>query len=355
MLVGQALLLTALGDALASPDTGTAGRRGTVVRLTVANGLLLGLGSLTRAEHLLLMPLVPAILLMRRPRPGLRRLGLVSLAAIGVALLVIAPWSVRNARTLSRYNRAHPELAAPLPVFVLVSNYGALNFALANAPGADGTFKPDLITQGTGADKLDFGDPRQLDLYMHGYRVGLRTLIGDPGSALALIARKIALGLDAGSLGFGLSNWPGGLTGTRRAVDLFTPDRKVMLPVSLALLAAGLWVSRGLWRRGAAIEWMFLHKLVVCAAFFGYVRLFVHLTPFVSLVQASALVAGVSLLRARRGRQAIAWAALAAGALLLIELGAASARPRRFTASGSSDGATGMIIQDAPVRIAPAP
>src|SRR5262249_52098210 len=201
----------------------TAGERGIRVA-TVANGVLLGLGSLARAEHLLLMPLVPLILLMRRPRPSLRRLALVVGVSIGIGLLVIVPWSLRNARTLARYDREHPELAEPLPVFVLVSNYGALNFALANAPGADGTFKPDLITQGTGAG-IDFADARQLSLYLHGYGEGLQYLTGHPAEGATLIARKIAIGLDAGSLGYGISNLPGGLTGTRRAVDLFTPDR----------------------------------------------------------------------------------------------------------------------------------
>lgn len=349
MLVGQALLLTALGDAL----EGT-GRARAIRILTVANGVLLGLGSLTRAEHLLLMPLVPAVLLMRLPRPGLRRLGVVCGVAIGIGLLVIAPWSVRNARALARFDREHPELAEPLPVFVLVSNYGALNFALANAPGADGTFKPDLITQNTGAAQIDFSDARQLSLYLHGYGEGLSYLLGNPEKAAALLARKIAIGLDAGSLGFGISNWPGGLTGTRRAVDLFTPDLKLMLPVTLLLLAAGLWVSRGLWRRGSAIEWMALHKLVMCAAFFGYVRLFVHLMPFVALLEASALVALVSLVRAPAARRAIATAALVVAALLLLELMVASSHQRNFTATGSSD-ETGKIIQDAPLRLAPVP
>jgi 4-amino-4-deoxy-L-arabinose transferase-like glycosyltransferase len=358
MLVGQALLFTALGDALeeAARATDGKGARGgrRIAILTVANGLLLGLGSLTRAEHLLLMPLLPAILLMRRPRPALRRFALTCAAAIGIGLLVLVPWSLRNVRTLSAYDRDHPGLAEPLPVFVLVSNYGALNFALANAPGADGAFKPDLITNGTGADQIVLEDPRQLSLYLHGYAHGLRYLIGHPADAAALVARKIAIGLDAGSLGYGMSDWPGGLTGTRRAVDLFTPDRKLMLPVTLLLLAAGMWVSRSLWRRGSAIEWIVLHKLVMCAAFFGYVRLFAHLLPFVALVQASALVALVVRVRAPAARRAIAAGGVALGALLLIELAAAGGRPRNFTASGSSD-ASGKIIQDAPLQLAPAP
>jgi 4-amino-4-deoxy-L-arabinose transferase-like glycosyltransferase len=354
MLVGQALLLTALGDALEREAGGVGVRDGRgILILTAANGALLGLGSLTRAEHLLLMPLLPLILLTRRPRPSLRRLVPVCAAAIGIGLLVIAPWSLRNARTLSRYDREHPELAEPLPVFVLITNYGALNFALANAPGSDGTFKPDLITKGTGAGQIDFGDPRQLSLYLHGYREGLGYLFGHPADAAALVARKIAIGLDAGSLGYGISNWPGGLTGTRRAVDLFTSDRKLMLPVTLVLLVAGIWVSRDLWRHGSALWWLALHKLVMCAAFFGYVRLFAHLLPFAALVQASALVGLASLARAPAVRRTIAAGGLVLGLLLFVELLAGSSRPRNFTASGSSDD-SGKVIQDAPIRIAPA-
>jgi hypothetical protein len=176
--------------------------------------------------------------------------------------------------------------------------------------------------------------------------------MSDPGRAVALVARKLAIGLDAGSLGYGMSDLPGGLTGKRRAVDLFTPDSKVMLPVNLLLLAAGIWVSRGLWRRGSALWWMALHKVVVCAAFFGYVRLFVHLLPFAALLQAAALVAIVSLLRSAGARRACAAAGLVVGALLVAELFAASYHPRNFTASGSSD-ESGKIIQDAPLQLAP--
>jgi len=87
MLVAQALLLTMLGDALERDASAAGGRAGDgdgprarwrlpreVVALAAANGALLGLGSLTRAEHLLLMPLVPAMLALRRPRPSWRRL-----------------------------------------------------------------------------------------------------------------------------------------------------------------------------------------------------------------------------------------------------------------------------------------
>jgi len=391
LLVGQALLAVFLGDSLAgggerqggwlqgrghpSADIrGREGRQGGGVRdeegtarekqfgdarrvrlFSVASGLLLGLGSLTRAEHLLLALLLPAALVLGRPRLGLRRLATVTAVILGTAAIVVLPWTVHNYLALSAFNRANPDLAEPLPVVVLVSSYGALNFALANGPGADGTFKPDPIVAATGSDRLDFRDPRQLSIYLHGYRRGLAYLAGNPAQAAPLLGRKVAIALESGALGLGLSNWPGGLAGTRRAVDMFVPDSRRLLPISVLLLAAGAWQSRSLWRRGGVIWLMGLHKLVICAAFFGYVRLFVQLAPFAYLLQACALVALVERLRPPLARKAAAASGIALAALLTLELGAAAVRPRRFNASGSADTATGKIIQDAEVRIAPRP
>jgi 4-amino-4-deoxy-L-arabinose transferase-like glycosyltransferase len=59
-------------------------------------GLLIGLAALTRAEGLLLLPLVAApVLLLRRDRSWGSRLALLALATAGTALVVV-PWTIRN-------------------------------------------------------------------------------------------------------------------------------------------------------------------------------------------------------------------------------------------------------------------
>ena len=347
ILVAQALVLVDLADAMAAGEA----RRRAVIVLAVGSGVLLGLGSLTRAEHLLLALAVPAALALGRPVPGLRRIATISGVVFSAAAVIIAPWTIHNWVSIGGFNRA--DLAEPLPRFVLISNYGAVNFALANSEGSDGTFKPDLLI-GKAADKLDFREPRQLALYLHGYREGLKYLASHPGGAAALVARKLGVSLEAGALGFGLSNWPGGLSGRRRPVDMFAPDSPLLLPFSAILTGFGLWVSRSRWRRGSPIVLAGIHKAIICAAFFGYVRLFVHLSPFVFLLQAGALAALVDL-TGPRWRKIAAACGIALAMLLMVELGTGAVSPRNFTASGSSDPSNGKLIQDAEIRLAPAP
>lgn len=349
ILVAQALAVLHLGRALRAGH----GLEGMAAGL--GSGVLLGLGSLTRAEHLALAGAIPLALVLGCPGAGLRRIARATLVALAAAIVVIAPWTIHNYRALTRFNAENPDLAEPLPVFVLVSNYGGLNFALANGPGSDGSFKPDAIVSATGGGRLDLRDPRQRSIYLHGYRQGLSSWIADPAAAARLIARKLAIGLDALSLGFGLSDWPGGLEGRRRAVDMFTPASKLLLPVSALLTALGLWVSRSLGRRGSIVGLIVAHKVLVCAAFFGYVRLFVPLLPFLFLLQASALVAAVSILRSKGARTVAAGAGLILAAGLMAELWAGAGSPRNFEASGSSNPANGKLIQDAPLTLSPRP
>lgn len=347
LLVAQVLAVLRLGRALEN------GGGAAALRASAMTGILLGLSSLTRAEHLAFAALVPLALVIGWPGAGLRSIVKVTGVMLATAAIVIAPWTIHNYRTLSRFNANHPDLAEPLPVFVLVSNYGGLNFALANGPGADGTFKPDAIVSTTGGDQLDLRDPRQLGMYLHGYRRGLAWLAADPASSAQLVARKLSIGLEALSLGFGLSDRPGGLSGQRRAVDMLTPDSKLWLPVAMILTAAGLWLSRASWRRGSIVWLAILHKVVICAAFFGYVRLFVPLLPFVFLLQASALTASVRAIPWKRGRLLAAGLGLTLTVALLVELFVHAQSPLNFEASGSSDPANGKLIQDAPMTLKP--
>ena len=349
LLVAQGLLLVNLGDALARD------RRRAATILTAASGIVLGIASLTRAEHLGLVVVLPVALAIGWPAIPKRRLAAFAAGIVGVGLLVIAPWTIHNHATLTRVNATVPAPAEPLPTWVAVSGSGPLIFALANNAKSDGTFRPDAIVAKMGQGRFDLRDRDQVDLYVHGYQRGWSFLIGDPPAAAGLLARKIALASDAHALGFGLSDWPGGLAGTRRPVDVFTPNRKIWKPVGFILLTLGLWVSRPMLRRGAFLWLAGLHGFAVTLAAFGYARLFLQTAPFVFLFQAAALVALTSWLRAPAARRAVALLGAALVVALTVELAVATARPRNFRASGSLDARTGKIMQDAAVDLEPVP
>lgn len=349
LLVAQALLLVLLGDALAR------GRVRSAAILAAAGGIVLGIGSLTRAEHLGLIVVIPFALAIGWPAVPRRRVLSFAAGIVGIGLLSIAPWTIHNHSELTRVNATTPGPAEPLPTWVAVSGTGPLVFALANNAHADGTFRPDALVAQMGGGRFDLRDREQVDLYVHGYRRGWSFLIGDPPAAASLLARKLALASDAYALGFGLSNWPGGLQGTRRPVDVFTPDREIWKLFAWILLIAGFWVSRPVLRRGAILWLAGLHGVLVTLAAFGYARLFLQAAPFVFVFQAAALVALASWLRTPAARRAFALIGATLAVALTVELAVAAARPRNFRASGSLDPATGKLMQDAAVDLAPAP
>jgi len=349
LLVAQAWLLVSLGDAL------TQGRTRAAAILMTASGIVLGLGALTRAEHFGLAVVLPVALAIGWPAIPRRRVAAYAGAIAAIGVLLTVPWTIHNHLALVRYNAANPGLVEPLPTWVAVSASGPLVFALANNPRADGTFQSEALVAVMGQGRIDLRDPAQADVYLHGYRRGWSFLVGDPKAAAALLVRKIALASDAEALGFGLSNWPGGLAGTRRPVDVFTPEREIWKPLCFILLAAGIWVSRPVLRRGAILWLAGLYVVAVTLAAFGYARFFLQAAPFVFLFQAAALVALASRLRTPAARRAVVLIGAALAVALTVELAVATARPRHFRASGSVNPDTGKIAQDAAVNLEPAP
>ena len=263
LLVAQALLLVLLGDALATD------RRRTVTILTTVSGVVLGLGALTRAEHFGFALVLPVALVIGWPSIPWRRIVAYAGAIAAIGVLLTVPWTIRNHRTLTRFNDANPGLSEPLPTWVGVSATGPLVFALANNANADGTFQPGSLVEVMGSGRLDLADPAQADVYLHGYWSGLSFLAGHPGAAISLLVRKFALASDAYALGFGLSNWPEGLRGTRLPVDVFTPERSGWKWVNLILLGAGIWMSRPVLRRGGILWLSALFVVAVTLASFG--------------------------------------------------------------------------------------
>jgi Dolichyl-phosphate-mannose-protein mannosyltransferase len=69
----------------------------------IAAGALLGALSLVRAEYLPVAVLLPGLALVRRRRWGLRSAAAPPLAMLAATVLVLAPWTIRNAIELDRF------------------------------------------------------------------------------------------------------------------------------------------------------------------------------------------------------------------------------------------------------------
>jgi hypothetical protein len=318
-------------------------------------GAAMGLGALTRAEHLYLWPFLLAHALFTRP-PGSALKPLLGrwAAALLVCLAVLVPSALHNARMIRELNARAPALE-PLPELTLITAYGPINFAMANNAQAMGGFTPDLINQSGQEGRLDPSNPAQRHLLLHGYSEGLRWLAGNPGEAVRLWTAKLGLWLEGLSLGFGLSDWPAGLSGERAPVDVFVPEAPWLhVPLAvLLLLGAGLSL-RAPFRAFSLCTAVVLHRLLVTLAFFGYARgmlvLFPVLLPLI-------LLPVITLLHSRY-RLYHQLPLVLAGALLLFwaEAGVLALRePRHFMASGSTDRTSGKLIQDDRVRIWPQP
>ena len=200
-------------------------------------------------------------------------------------------------------------LPEPLPRRPFVASYGPLNFALANHKGARGGFDrgpldappaltggstryPPLLIAGLPPPGLALEYPPHLKLLIHGYGIGGDWIAGDPVAFAGLVVRKLRMLWEGASLGLTGYNWPLGLSGTRHAVDLVTPDPG---PISaawrigvLVLVVAGAWKGR---RAPPLQPWLLYvaSKLAVAALFFGYARQGSLMLPVLALFAAITL------------------------------------------------------------------
>jgi hypothetical protein len=262
-------------------------------------GVLVGVLSLTRTEGLLIGLVLWATgaigLVTRRRRKDLRwRFVAPWLLAVAGFILVLTPWTLRNASTLSDINRRTPAQLEPLPTFVPLTAYGPLNFALANNEKARGTFSREILPRGDREAVLDLLNPEHRRLFLDGYSVGLDYIRRHPGDFARLVIRKWGIFFDAWKLGWTQWNLPGGLDGLRRPVDLFVPHSyaALLLQVPLAVLGMVLLFSApGGPRRWAWIVLLVtLSGMLTTGSFFGYVRQGAVLLPlWLSLVATGAV------------------------------------------------------------------
>jgi hypothetical protein len=267
-------------------------------------------------------------------------------------------------------------LAEPLPVLVPISLYGPLNLALANREDADGTFSPAPLT-GQGGAALSVEDPRHLAFILHGDRMAADWARAHPADAARLALRKWGLSLGAWRLGWTQWNWPGGLRGVRRPVDVFVPTSgasRLGLWLGPPLAVAGLAVclaAGGARRRWAGVVLLVtLVWLVAVGLFFGYARQGLLLLPFWLSLAAVAVAEGAlrlrGALRRRPGagrrmdtteppalRRSPVRAALAAALALLVAELLGAAGDRNFQATGTPVPGQRYLNRDATVFLRP--
>lgn len=221
----------------------------------------------------------------------------------------------------------------------LVALYGPLNFFLANGPESTGGFTrraldrepplaggPARYPRGLAAAlrdirQLTFEYPPHLHAINHGYRLGLDWVLSNPGAALVLVGKKLALAWRGAATGLGGYALPIGASGVREPVDLVTPVGGLAgawRTLLLALTAIGLWRAR---HHAGAAPWLcwLAAKLAVVALFFGYARLGALCIPSLALLWALALDAGCNTLPE-------SWRRRAATGLLVILAGLELAR-----------------------------
>ncbi|MCA9729451.1 MAG: hypothetical protein KC729_17320, partial [Candidatus Eisenbacteria bacterium] len=218
-------------------------------------------------------------------------------------VLVILPWTIRNAVRLHAVNAGLAnQLAHPLPELVPITAYGPLNFALANNALADGTFSRDILTSQAHSATLDIRDPQHLEYFLHGYRIGGQFIAEHPGAFVRLVFRR--WGLFFGSLRLGWTQWdiPGGLDGVRRPVDLFVPSSGIAIWIHLLLMLGG---CAFLLRDSDGRRWLLIVGLLTGAGmvttglFFGYARLGVILFPLWFMLSGRALAGLVDTIAKR--------------------------------------------------------
>ena len=263
-------------------------------------GALLGGLALVRAEGALValgMVLVGLFgwaegRLRRSPRPTVAALVPWALVIAGW-LLAVAPWTLRNATQLSAVNH-RLRLAEPLPTLVPITIYGPINLALANNPLADGTFSRRYLASNARSELLDLENPEHLRFLLHGDAIARDWVLAHPGDALRLTLRKWRYVAGAWTLGWTQWDWPGGLDGIRRPIDVFVPDAAGALWVRLPLALFGLVVcsaGAGRIRRWAGIVLLATGIcLGITALFFGYARQGLLYMPLWHSLTAVALV-----------------------------------------------------------------
>ena len=301
-------------------------------------GALNGVACLARAEHLPFALLV-VVLVGWRAKEQRRFVGI----AAGVGVLVLLPYLAWTYHKLAAYNAEHRALLPePLPVLVPVSFYGPLNFALAQRED-EITFSRRSLPPAPGGDtELDPTFPPHHAVIVHGYRLGLAAISGDPWRFVTRSFRKLAF--SAQSLGHGWTwrDLPKNPRWVRPAVDLAYSPSTVAALFGAGLVVTGAWTVRAQRQLLLVGGLLVAYRLGVNVAFFPYLRSMAVVTPF---LLALALTGAAAPFR-QHGRRALQVLLV----LLSIYHFTTAFGDRPYTLQGERD-ASGSIIDDREVRL----
>lgn len=327
--------------------------------MIVVLAVLHGAAMLLRAEHALAVVMMAAYMMLSAAPVVRARMWRLAPVMIAGAVAVCLPWSIRGSIAVDRFNTQHEPLPVyeqapipwtnearaaldalpafardgnfryitflarqtgqtqvtaehvdaffteqfsyvpqPLSRYVFVSSKGGLDFAMANLvdPAHHGGFSREAL----GGDQVEFafGNPDHLQLFNHGYSIGLKGIADDVPGWLSLVSRKPQRFCDGVSLGLTARNLPIGAEGTRYPVDLVTPragDRWAIVwrIIVLTMLLGGVvvfMVRRSELPPGAGV-WLLIiaYKIAVTVLFYGYARQAVSILPAFFLLMAMTI------------------------------------------------------------------
>ncbi len=299
----ETLLLLLVGWILAHGISG---------RTMAAAGLVTGVAALSRPTMLFFAAMVPAGLYLLQRNKGRRGYGWVAGAAVFLAsfALPILPVTLRNVVVGKE--------------LVMISTHGGINFYIGNSPGAPGTIygpediECDLMSINTGKVKelaeQAAGHPlSDSAVSSYWYRCGFSFLLGHPGKAAVLYARKLL---------FSVHSYE---AATNSDYYLFRERSWLLklLPVSFALLlilgAAGIVHSlrAGSWPKLLFPVLLMAGQMLLMVVFFVAYRFRLPLAPLLAVSGGYALQSAWEKMRSRP-TALIAPAALGLAVLMLL-------------------------------------
>jgi len=246
---------------------------------------------------------------------------------------------------------------------------------MANNSQSDGTFSRDVLPSRDQTGAIILKDPEHMKFLLHGDKLAWQFIRQNPTDFAILVLRKWRIFFDAFTLGWTQWNWPGGLTGFRRPVDVFVPYSNAGLYLLLPLSLLGLFFCMKV--PGNPRSWAILVLMLSCAGlfitgiFFGYVRQGLLLIPFWLTLTASGIICLVnwiklimlrkrnirdlsslpsSFRRPKHSRSLLTILAIIAAILLLIE-GLGSQANRDYQAKGLPIAGTRALNPDTEVHL----